>query len=99
MPRTARTTRYTAVLNLPPLAPDQLAGLQDNIAGVLVPILVDSDGPRRKIIDGNYRKAIADALGYDCPEIIHPGLDEKEKRTLARTQPCLSPPSFEQVSQ
>jgi hypothetical protein len=30
--------------------------LKDNIAvnGVLVPILVDSEGPRRKIIDGKY---------------------------------------------
>ena len=83
---TTRKVRYAAVLNLPPLAPDQLAGLRDNIAvnGVLVPILVDSDGSRRKIIDGNHRRAIADELGYDCPEIVHPGLDEKEKRTLAR---------------
>jgi len=60
--------------------------LRDNIAanGVLVPILVDSNGPCRKIIDGNYRKAIADELDYDCPEIVHAGLDEEEKRTLAR---------------
>jgi ParB-like chromosome segregation protein Spo0J len=60
--------------------------LHGNIAvnGVLVPILVDADGPRRKIIDGNYRKAIADELGYDCREIVQSGLSEDEKRTLAR---------------
>jgi len=84
--RTAKKPRYTSVLDLPPVPPDQLAALRDNIAvnGVLVPILVDSDGSRRKIIDGNYRKAIADELGYDCPEIVHAGLDDEEKRTLAR---------------
>src|SRR5262249_18260866 len=61
-------------------------GLRDSIAvnGVLVPILVDGDGTRRKIIDGNYRKAIADELGYDCPEIVQSGLTEEEKRLLAR---------------
>jgi len=84
--RTARKPRYTSVLTLPPLPPDQFAALRDNIAvtGVLVPILVDSEGSRREIIDGNYRKRIADELGYDCPEIVHPGLEEEEKRTLAR---------------
>ena len=50
----------------------------------LVPILVDSDGPIRKIIDGSYRKQIADELGYDCPEIVQPGLADDELRTLAR---------------
>ena len=49
-----------------------------------MPILVDSDGPKRGIIDGNYRKQIADELGYDCPEIVQAGLEEDEKRTLAR---------------
>ena len=34
------------------------------------PILVDEQ-PHQKIIDGNYRKQIADELGYDCPEIVH----------------------------
>jgi len=60
--------------------------LRDNIAvnGVLMPIVVDSDGPVRGIIDGNYRKKIADEFGYDCPEIVQPDLDEDEKRTLAR---------------
>ncbi len=74
MPKTKAkpAVRYQRVLRLPPLSPDQFEALRDNIAvnGVLVPILVDSHGPRRKIIDGNYRKAIADELGYDCPEIV-----------------------------
>lgn len=78
--------RYKAVLNLPPLPPDQYAALKTNIAvnGVMVPILVDSDGPVRKIIDGSYRKKIARELGYDCPEVVQNGLTEDEKRTLAR---------------
>lgn len=92
MPRTKtkpvkkRPPKYTPVLELPPLAYEEFTALRDNIAvnGILVPILVDSSGPRRKIIDGNYRKQIADELGYECPEIVQEGLDEDEKRTLAR---------------
>jgi ParB-like chromosome segregation protein Spo0J len=82
----AKKTVYQPVLKLPPLGYDQFVALKDNIAlnGVLVPIIVDSDGPKRKIIDGNYRKAIADELGYDCPEIVQPNLEEDEKRILAR---------------
>ena len=78
--------RYEPVLELPPLPPEQYEALRDNIAlnGVLVPILVDGDGPVRRIIDGNNRRRIADELGYDCPEIIKDGLTEGEKRTLAR---------------
>ena len=87
--RTIRHTTkpiYQPVLKLPPLRYEDFVALRDNIAvnGVLVPILVDSDGPRRNIIDGNYRKQIAEELGYDCPEIVHPNLEEDEKRTLAR---------------
>jgi hypothetical protein len=84
--KTAPKVRYEPVLKLPPLPYEQFMALKDNIAvnGVLVPILVDGDGPRRKIIDGSYRRAIADELGYDCPEIVHTGLTEEEKRTLAR---------------
>lgn len=88
MPKTKTTkkTVYKPILKLPPLPPDQYEALRDNIAvnGVLVPILVDSDGSLRRIIDGNYRKQIAAELGYECPEIVHGGLDHKEKRTLAR---------------
>jgi ParB-like chromosome segregation protein Spo0J len=74
-----------ALVKLPPLPPDQYEALRQNIAvnGVLVPILVDSDGPKRRIIDGNYRKRIATELGYDCPEVVHQG-DDEELRTLAR---------------
>jgi hypothetical protein len=90
MPATIKTTtrkpRYQPVLRLPALPYDAFLALRDNIAvhGVLTPIIVDSDGPRRKIIDGNYRKAIADELGYDCPEIVQEGLTDEEKRTMAR---------------
>jgi ParB-like chromosome segregation protein Spo0J len=84
--RTTPKVRYEPVLLLPPLPEDQYAALRENIAlhGVLVPILVDGRGPRRKIIDGNHRKAIADELGYDCPEVVQEGLGEDDKRTLAR---------------
>ena len=81
--------KYEPVLKLPPLPTDQYEALRANIAvhGVLVPILVDSDGPRRKIIDGNYRKQISVELGYECPEIVQPGMEDDEKRVLAR---CLN---------
>ena len=70
---------------MPPLPPDQYEALWQNIAvnGVLVPILVDGDGLKRRIIDGNCRKRIANELGYDCPEVVHEG-DDEELRTLAR---------------
>ncbi len=90
MPRTrtkpCQKVRYHTILKLPPLPPDQYEGLRANIAvnGVLVPIFVDSDGPRRGIIDGTYRKRFADEFGYTCPEIVLPNLEEDEKRTLAR---------------
>ena len=85
-PKTSTKPKYEPVVKLPPLRYEDFVALRDNIAvnGVLLPILVDSDGPRRKIIDGNYRKQIAEELGYDCPEIVHPNLEEDEKRTLAR---------------
>ena len=74
---------YQPVLTLPPLPHEEFLALRDNIAvnGVLVPILVDEN---RRIIDGQYRKHIADELGYECPEIVQTGLTEEEKRTLAR---------------
>ena len=78
--------RYFPIVNLPPLPPDQASGLRDSIAvhGVLLPIAVDSDGPKRGIIDGIHRKKYADEFGYDCPKIVIPNLDEQEKRVLAR---------------
>jgi DNA modification methylase len=84
-----KKTRYRSVIELPPLPNDQFVALRDSIAvnGVMVPILVDSDGPIRHIIDGNNRKFIANELGYDCPEIVKDGLSDEEKRLLAR---CLN---------
>src|SRR5262249_27258684 len=81
--RTRKKLRYQPVLTLPKLPYDQFLALRDNIAinGVLVPILIDEE---KRIIDGNYRKAIADELGYNCPELVQKGLSEEEKRTLAR---------------
>ena len=82
----AAKVKYQPVLKLPTLPYEQFVALRDNIAvnGVVVPILVDCSGPLRRIIDGNYRKAIANELGYDCPELVQDGLTEDEKRTLAR---------------
>ena len=77
---------YQAVLELPPLSYEDHSALKDNIAvnGVLVPILVDSDSPKRRIIDGVHRKRIADELGYGGPEHVCPNLDEAEMRTFGR---------------
>lgn len=90
--KTRKTTKkpsYETVLKLPALSYEEFTALRDSIAvnGVLVPIIVDSVGSKRKIIDGNYRKQIADELGYDCPEIVQPDLADEEKRQLAR---CLN---------
>lgn len=86
----ARKVRYEPIRKLPPLPYEQFMALRDNIAvhGVLVPILVDCDGTRRKIIDGNDRKAIADGLAYDCPEIVQEGLtdDDLARRQLSQEQ-------------
>lgn len=84
--QTAKKVRYKALLDLPPLSPEERDGLAQSIAvnGVLMPILVDCDGPLRRIIDGNHRKEIADELGYECPEVVHEGEDE-ELRMLARS--------------
>lgn len=86
--RSSRTKlpRYEPVLELPPLPFEHYTALRDNIAlrGVMVPILVDSDGPVRRIIDGSHRKRIADELGYECPEIVATGLSEEELRIQAR---------------
>src|SRR4051794_9765304 len=84
--RTARTPEYHPILDLPPLPPEQYEALRDHVAanGVLVPILVDGDGPVRGVIDGNHRRRIAEELGVDCPEVVKAGLTDREKRTLAR---------------
>lgn len=81
-----RKPKYEPLLKLPPLSHEEFEGLRASIAvsGVLVPILVDSDGPRRRIIDGNHRRQIAIELGYDCPETVVSDLPEEELRSLAR---------------
>lgn len=82
--RTSQKKSYMPVLNLPPLSAEEYEGLRASIAlhGVLVPILLTGDG---RIIDGNNRKEIAEGLGYDCPEIVQPGLTGDEIRALARS--------------
>jgi hypothetical protein len=42
--------------------------------------LVDGTGPRRQIIDGNYRMATADEPGYACPEIAQEGLTAVDRQ-------------------
>jgi hypothetical protein len=48
-PQKSKKPLYEPILDLPPLPPEQYEALRDNIAvnGVLVPILVDGDGPVR----------------------------------------------------
>ncbi len=77
--------RYEPLIDFPALSNEEYVGLRDSIAihGVLVPILVDCDGPVRRIIDGRHRKQFADEFGYDCPEEVREG-DEEELRGLAR---------------
>ena len=84
MPIPAKKKPFSPVLALPPLSAEEHEGLRASIAlhGVLVPILLSEDG---RIIDGNNRKAIAESLGYDCPEIVKDGLDEDEIRALGLT--------------
>ncbi len=88
MPRTKsrKKIKYVPVVELPPLSPDECEGLRSSILvnGVLVPVLVDCDGPVRRVIDGNHRKMIADDLGYECPEIVVPNLTDEELRAMAR---------------
>ena len=79
MPRTKakkNRVRYVPVVELPPLSAEEYEGLTTSILvnGILVPILVDCDGPVRRIIDGVHRKKIADKLGYICPEVVVPNL-------------------------
>ncbi len=89
MPRTKakkNRVRYVPVVELPQLSAEEYDGLTNSIlvSGVLVPILIDCDGPVRRIIDGVHRKKIADKLGYICPEVVVPNLSDEELRTMAR---------------
>ena len=91
MPRTAarkvaRKIVYKPLVDLPPLSVEDCEGLQASIAvsGVVVPIVVWPKGKTKFIIDGSYRKKIADELGYECPELVRSDLTEEEARVMAR---------------
>ncbi len=91
MPRTvvrkvARRAVYKPLVELPPLSVEDCEGLQASIAvsGVVVPIVVWPKGRITFIIDGSYRKKIADQLGYECPELVRSDLTEEEARIMAR---------------
>jgi ParB-like chromosome segregation protein Spo0J len=68
---------------MPPLSEHELVDLRQSIRehGVLVPIMVDSDG---KIVDGHHRAKIAAELGVPCPRQVHDGTPA-ELRSLAYT--------------
>ena len=93
--KTARKIRYEPVLQLPPLSYEEFTALRDNIAvnGVLVPILVDSDGPRRKIIDGNFRKQIANELATTAPKSSSRAWTRTKTGVGKGLEPC--PATFE----
>lgn len=87
MPRTkVRKSIYKRLVQLPPLSPSDLEGLRMSIAasGVFVPIIVWPKGRVRCIVDGAYRKQIADELDYECPEVVRSDLTEEEARVMAR---------------
>ena len=72
------------VIELPPLTPEEEAGLRASISrhGVLVAALMTEDG---RVIDGNNRKRLAAELGVVCPEQVQVGLSEEDARALARS--------------
>ena len=87
MPRTAaRKVVYRPLVHLPPLSAEDYEGLRASIAvsGVVVPIVVWPKGKTRFVIDGSYRKKIADELSYECPELVRSDLTEEEARIMAR---------------
>jgi len=67
-----RKPRYQSLAKLPPLPPGQYDALRQNMVvhEMPGPILVDSDGLRRRIIDGNHRKRIAGKRGYGFPLVF-----------------------------
>ena len=87
MPKTrTRKPVYKPLVELPPLPADDLEGLRMSIAanGVFVPIIIWPKGKGRYVVDGSYRKQIAEELGYDCPEIVRSDLTEEDARLMAR---------------
>ncbi len=81
-----RNAIYKPLVVLPPLSPEGREGLRASIvvSGVVVPIVVWPKGKTNFIIDGSYRKKIADELGYECPELVRSDLTEEEARIIAR---------------
>ena len=81
-----RNAIYKPLVVLPPLSPEGREGLRASIvvSGVVVPIVVWPKGKTNFIIDGSYRKKIADELGYECPELVRSDLTEEEARIMAR---------------
>ena len=87
MPRTAaRKVVYKPLVDLPPLSVEDCEALRASIAvsGVVVPIVVWPKDKTTFIVDGSYRKKIADELGYECPELVRCDLTEEEARVMAR---------------
>ncbi|WP_113154764.1 MT-A70 family methyltransferase [Nitratireductor sp. OM-1] len=69
---------------LPPLSDEDFAALEASIIehGVLVPVEYDEEG---NILDGHHRVQVCEKLGLaDWPRFVRRGLDELEKRSLAR---------------
>lgn len=69
---------------MPPPSAEDRAALEESIIrhGVLTPVEYDEAG---NIIDGHTRVEICESLGLvDWPRFIRKGLDDAEKRTLAR---------------
>ncbi len=69
---------------LPPLSDEDFAALEASIIehGVLVPVEYDEEG---NILDGHHRVQVCEKLGLvDWPRFVRRGLDEPEKRSLAR---------------
>ena len=60
--KAARKVVYKPLVVLPPLSPEGREGLRASIvvSGVVVPIVVWPKGKTKFIIDGSYRKKIAD---------------------------------------
>lgn len=68
---------------MPPLSAVDLASLEASILinGVLVPVEYDDEG---EIIDGHHRVSICQRHGLSWPRVVRPGLNELEKRSVAR---------------
>ena len=84
--KATRKAIYKPLVDLPPLSPEDYAGLRASISvsGVVVPIIVWPHRGVHYVVDGSYRRTIARGLGYECPEIVRSDLTEEEARIMAR---------------